>query len=218
MQMDPHPTLTSSDTLPTRILMDEHRVIERVLACLEILADQGEQAGKIDAEPASDAVEFIRVFADAAHHGKEEARLFPAMEARGLPAHAGPTSVMRSEHEQGRHLVRHMDDALESAARGEAPAVEQFVGAARSFVLLLRDHIAKEDQVLFPMADGLLPPDEQQALLRAFEEADADYVASGTRARCLGIADALCERYGVDESTLPAGGGGDCFGGCPGSA
>lgn len=217
MQMNQDPAHAPPDVLPTRILMDEHRVIERVLACLEILADQCERNGKLEHGPALQALDFIRDFADAAHHGKEEARLFPAMEAHGLPAHVGPTAVMRSEHDRGREYVRVMAGAEAEAARGGELGAARFVAAARSFVLLLREHIAKEDQVLFPMADGMIPPDGQRELLEAFRHVHESELPTGSVDRCLRIADELCQRYGVDESTLPAGGAG-CLGSCPGQA
>ena len=70
---------------PTEILIHEHRIIEQVLACLERITEKFTLAGRLDPQPARDAVAFFRNFADRCHHGKEEAHLFPAMEAAGLP-------------------------------------------------------------------------------------------------------------------------------------
>ena len=83
---------------PTEILSAEHRVIEQVLNCLEKMAAQAEKTGTLDKVSATDAVNFFRTFADQCHHGKEEAHLFPAMEAKGFPRQGGPTGVMLHEH------------------------------------------------------------------------------------------------------------------------
>ncbi len=64
----------------TQVLQDEHRIIERVLDCLERLAERCRAEGRLDAGPARDAIEFFRGFADRAHHGKEENHLFPMAE------------------------------------------------------------------------------------------------------------------------------------------
>jgi hemerythrin-like domain-containing protein len=202
------PTQTKAAVTPTGILMSEHRVIEKALACLERMADGFEAAGALNAEVAGDALEFLRTFADRCHHGKEEANLFPAMESKGLPVEVGPTAVMREEHRAGRGHVRDMGDAL---ARGSVPG---FVGAARAYVELLREHIQKEDQVLFPMADKMLAPPEQDALLAAFERVEDRDIGPGVHERMLGIADRLCARYGVTEVPRAAAGGcGHCCGG-----
>jgi hemerythrin-like domain-containing protein len=192
---------------PTAILSAEHRVLERVLACLDRMADAYEAAGAVDAAEVARAVDFLRTFADRCHHGKEEANLFPALERLGIPADAGPTAVMRAEHETGRGLVREMADA---AADGALP---RFAAAAREYAAFLREHIQKEDQVLFPMADRMLSPAEQDALLQAFGRVEHLDLGPGTHERMIGIAEALCAKYGVPAVSAPvAGSCGACCG------
>jgi hemerythrin-like domain-containing protein len=189
---------------PTEILTNEHRVIERVLACLDRMAETAFERGTVDAASAHDAIEFLRKFADACHHGKEEARLFPAMERMGLPADAGPTAVMRQEHEIGRMHVRRMDDALARFEKGDAGAANRFAFEARGFVELLRDHIAKEDQVLFPMADRMLPPGAHEELLAEFQRFEAKDVGAGVHEELLALADSLCAKFGVSAADAAA--------------
>jgi hemerythrin-like domain-containing protein len=176
--------------------MEEHRVIERVLDCLERMADLGQKDGRIEAQPAREAVDFLRNFADKRHHGKEEERLFPVLEAGGFSPDSGPTGVMRVEHVQGRELVGRVDTSIEGAAAGQREDVETFVQAARAFVTLLRDHIQKEDHCLFPMADQALSPDAQEQLLKSFS--DADGRESGGKDYHM-LAAALSERFGRDS-------------------
>jgi hemerythrin-like domain-containing protein len=78
----------------TEILMDEHRVIERVLTALERAAERLEQGGKLDPGFFVDATDFIRGFADGCHHQKEEGVLFKAMTAAGMPTDQGPIAVI----------------------------------------------------------------------------------------------------------------------------
>jgi hemerythrin-like domain-containing protein len=187
----------------TEILMEEHRVIELVLACLDKSADAAFDSGRIDVASARDAIRFLRTFADACHHGKEEQRLFPAMEKCGLPPDAGPTAVMRHEHEAGRAHVRAMDEAVTGFEKGDASASERFAFKARAFVDLLREHIAKEEQVLFPMADRMLPANVQDELLAGFEHAEKHEMGEGTHEQFLALADRLCARWGVAKDKAP---------------
>jgi hemerythrin-like domain-containing protein len=156
---------------PTEILTHEHRVIEQVLSCLLALSHRAESHGSLDREAASGAIEFLRGYADRWHHGKEEERLFPLMEARGLSPNEGPTAVMRVEHAQGRRHIDAMNGAIDAAARGDAAALERFVGQARAYVVLLREHIEKEDHCLFPMAEQVLSEEDHRRLLVEFEDA-----------------------------------------------
>jgi hemerythrin-like domain-containing protein len=187
---------------PTEILSNEHRVIEQVLSCLEAIAREAELAGRLDPQPARDAIVFLRNFADRCHHGKEEAHLFPALEAKGFPRDSGPTGVMLREHEQGRAHVRGMDENLAAAAAGDAAALKQFVDHARGYVALLREHIYKEDHILFQLADRALGDADQQALLAAFGRVEAEEMGQGTHEKFLKIAQDLAARYGV-TAALP---------------
>jgi hemerythrin-like domain-containing protein len=188
----------------TEILMSEHRVIEQVLACLDKIAEDAFEKGAIELESARDVLVFLRTFLDGCHHGKEEQRLFPAMERCGLPPHAGPTAVMRQEHEMGRGHVRKMGDAVAAFETGDRRAVDAFASEARGFTDLLREHIAKEDQILFPMADRMLPAAVQDELLAGFEHAEKHEMGEGTHEKFLELADRLAARWGVTKDEAQA--------------
>ena len=186
---------------PTEILSSEHRVIEQVLNCLEAIARQAKSAGRLDGPSAKEALAFFRNFADRCHHGKEEAHLFPALEAKGFPRDGGPTGVMLYEHEQGRTHLRGMEETLEAAAAGNADSLQLFVAHAGVYVSLLREHIYKEDHILFSLADRVFADEDQQELLAAFGKVEADEMGTGTHARYLQIAQDLAKRYGVAAAT-----------------
>jgi hemerythrin-like domain-containing protein len=193
---------------PTEILSSEHRVVEQVLDCLEALAAQARGEGRLDVERAEKALEVVRTFADRCHHGKEEDLLFPMLEARGLSREMGPIAVMLDEHRVGREYVRRMVGAVETQ---DAAA---FAGAAEGYVALLHDHIAKEDGVLFPMAESMLDEAARETLLASFGRFEKDDMPAGTHERMIALADELAEHYGVPGASqrVPAGHSAGCCG------
>jgi hemerythrin-like domain-containing protein len=86
---------------------------------------------------------------------------------------------MLHEHELGRAAVRAIAEALERVKRGEAGAGADLAAALLAYVELLRNHISKEDNVLFPMADRLLPAEDQGALAVAFERVEEEEIGAG---------------------------------------
>jgi len=153
------------------ILMNEHRVIEQAIDALAAFTDEV-QRGSDDRAELARFVRFIRGFADTWHHGKEEDILFQAMGRAGFPRDGGPVAVMLQEHDIGRAHVRELDRLAGSAAPwGDADrraVAEQALGYAS----LLRAHIHKEDEILYPMAEARLPPElmaEVDAACEAFE-------------------------------------------------
>lgn len=180
---------------PTEILMDEHRVIELVLTALEALA---RRPALESLEHWKKALDFIRRFADECHHFKEEKVLFPAMEEHGIPREGGPIGMMLLEHEEGRGYVRAMTSAVETLAAPERGATSDELGQnARAYIRLLREHIQKEDQILYPMAESVIPAAELPVLQARFAEHEAREMGAGTHERYLKIARDLATAMGL---------------------
>lgn len=176
---------------PIQVLMDEHRLIEKVIdALVGYVGSQDAPRGDLDG-----FVRFIRGFADAHHHGKEEDILFVAMEAQGMPKDMGPLGVMYQEHDEGRGYTAALADLAAGEGAWEPEERKRLLWAAKSYAALLRAHIQKEDQVLYPMADQMLPPDVWEGIEKEFEtfEADAANVARAEELRA--TAATLIERY-----------------------
>jgi hemerythrin-like domain-containing protein len=149
-------------------LKAEHDVIQRALHLLE------QVVGRIDSKTAVPddfprwVIEFFREFADRCHHAKEEDLLFPLLKDRGMPQEGGPIGVMLHEHDLGRECIRRMRGATEAAPfDGRA-----FVGAAKEYIALLRQHIDKENNVLFPMAGDCMSAADDAELTQKFAEAE----------------------------------------------
>ena len=119
---------------PTDILMNEHRLIEQVLNCLEKILEQCTAEKKLDVKSAKQAIEFFRTFADRCHHGKEETRLFPVMQANGFSGGCSPVVVMLREHELGRLYIQGMDAAIDPAAAGDTESLKWFIEHGQSLV------------------------------------------------------------------------------------
>ena len=187
----------------TDILRNEHETILDVLAALESITRPSALSAGLDLRSAQDALDFLCGFGDRCHHGKEEQHFFPALEARGLPREVGPLAVMTSEHDEGRALLARMVEALADANQSKPGAPARFGVAATTYVALMRDHIEKENGVLFPMGDGMLSEAAQAALLTEFEHFEVADMRADAHARFLDIAAGLCKRLGLDRASRP---------------
>jgi hemerythrin-like domain-containing protein len=164
---------------PTQELSREHKAIKRMLAILGRACDLIDAGKPVDPVHLESAVEFIRVFADKCHHGKEEALLFPAMAKAGIPREGGPIGVMLAEHVQGRQHVRDLADAIPGYREKRPDGAAAVVRAARHYIDLLGPHIHKEDFILYPMADRVLSEKTQDELEAAFAKVEEEVVGHG---------------------------------------
>ena len=183
----------------TKCLRDEHQVILRVLDCFEIALRGAGDTGKATKEVFGPFVEFFRGFADKCHHCKEEDRLFPCMEKKGIPREGGPIGVMLSEHQQGRMHVRTIAEHLDAADGGGEGATATILEHGRKYLDLLRQHIDKEDHCLFGMAEQVVRGDDLTDLTRAYGEAESEGDYQDTFTRCRAIADELAEAYNLPK-------------------
>jgi hemerythrin-like domain-containing protein len=171
-------------TEATSILRKEHDAILKMLGATEEAARRLDAGQPVAAETLEGLIEFFRLFADQCHHGKEEDLLFPLLESHGLPRHGGPTGVMLQEHEQGRALIRQMVVSAEAYKQGDSPgAAARWSQAARGYAELLRQHIHKENNILFVMAENMLTAEEQKKLAADFERVEIEKMGAGTHER-----------------------------------
>ena len=175
----------------TNTLRDEHKAILKMLDATEEVARRIKSGATVTSETLSGLLEFFQIFADRCHHGKEEDCLFPLLERKGLPREGGPIGVMLHEHGQGRELIQKMRESAEAFAAGRNEASMRWADAACAYAELLREHIAKENDVLFVMADRLLSGSEQASLLDAFEKTEIEKLGAGTHERLHGLMEKL---------------------------
>ena len=187
---------------PTQTLSSEHRVIEVVLDSLEQLIVRSRASNSLERETAEQFVDFIRTFADGCHHGKEENHLFTALESKGASRESGPVGVMLQEHQLGRNYVAQMSANIPAAATGDKVALQIFLLNAANYVQLLRAHILKEDQILFPLADSMFSEEDYAKINADFDHVESHHMGEGTHQKYLDLAKSLADKFGVKADAL----------------
>jgi hemerythrin-like domain-containing protein len=182
----------------TSALRSEHDHILAMIACLRAACAAARKGDRFDAETFRAGLDFIRSYADAWHHAKEEDYLFPALEAAGMPRHGGPIAVMLQEHVQGRSYARRIADHLDAAIGDDDEARSIVLNYTMAYADLLTQHIQKENGILFNMADQILTPEEQTRLEQNYQNAVPDGATAETGAHYEGIVAGLCQRWNVD--------------------
>lgn len=168
MQPEHHDDPAAEDRQhPLSVLMAEHAVILGVLdsmerECLDLAAGK-----ELRQAFWRRALAFHSDFADGLHHDREEKLLFPALERAGLGSN-GPTAMLRQEHERGRAWRQRLGSAINT---GDALRVQ---AASAGFIDFQRQHIQKENLILFPLARQLLSPEVAAELRLAFQSLEAD--------------------------------------------
>jgi hemerythrin-like domain-containing protein len=164
---------------PTEVLIAEHNAVLVALEILEKVIAALEAGSTAAPQHLGQLIDFFGGFVDHCHHGKEEDVLFPELEKSGLPREGGPIGVMLAEHEAGREHIRAMAIGLDQLQHGERGALLTIRENSAGYRDLLKAHIQKENNVLFPMADRLLSDDVETSTIERFEEIERNRIGAG---------------------------------------
>jgi len=135
------------------LMMEEHKYIKRMLTVVRKATYKSLEEKNVNYEDFYKMIDFIRNYADAHHHKKEEVILFNKMvEELGLIAEKTVKYGMLVEHDLGRLYITGLSEALENLKSGNKEAILDIIANAISYTHLLERHIDKEDNVIYKFA------------------------------------------------------------------
>ncbi len=166
--MDAGPLYWTSSESAIDVLLAEHQTILEVVDEIERECRRVEDGSALREPFWRDVLRFADEFDHGLHHQKEEQLLFPALERVGLSPDQGPTAVLRDEHRRIRFWRLRLEQTLVARDRTRLAAT------AASYVDVLRSHVMKENQILFPLCRRLLDEATLATLHREFRLLAAD--------------------------------------------
>ncbi len=149
-----------------KLLSDEHQDILKVIDVLLKECDSLQSGNKIDEDFFKKTIDFVRGYADKFHHAKEEDILFIELSKDEVQMRCDPTEQMSHEHDLGRSFIKKLEKGIEENNK------DKIIENARGYAELLQDHIFKEDNILYPMADKALGPRIKNNILKRFKQVD----------------------------------------------
>ena len=149
----------------TQNLEDDHVNILRLIDVMETITTLSDP----NIAHMEEVVDLIKHYADGLHHAKEETLLFPLMATHGFSTSQGPVAVMLYEHSVGRGYVSGMAENIRLLREGDLSALNMIYANMRGYGELLQNHIYKENNMLFRMADQALSDSDQQSLFEKFK-------------------------------------------------
>ena len=159
--------------MPIGPLMIEHRLIERMIALMDKEIAKMKKYGKANPIFIDIAVDFIRMYADRTHHGKEEDILFRDLEKKDLsPNHSKIMEELVEEHVMARNMVGKLVDAKNQYEKGNVRVVDEIIGLMVKLTEFYPKHIEKEDKHFFIPVMKYFTQEEQDAMLEEFWEFD----------------------------------------------
>lgn len=171
-------------------LMNDHSLIEKALVLIE---RQILKKNKLNLTALRTLFDFLWDYGDLCHNMKEEKVYFPLLLERGLPP-SGPVSVMLLEHEEERKYINLIKTQLEKATSGNIP--DDFYANVNAYIELTKNHIWKENDILYPMGKRILTPEDEILLNTEFRKIEKISLGDGAYLRYSTLLDAMEKESG----------------------
>jgi len=146
--------------MSTTSLRRDHDLIDKVIKSMETTIQLLESGKKIPESILVPVIDFSKNFTDVCHHSKEEKSLFPALERAGMPTHMGPIAKMLMEHEVTRKIGNKIEESSKNYFKTDDAS--QLISDMKEYVEHVTEHLWKENNRLFMMADARLQNVSQQ--------------------------------------------------------
>ena len=155
------------------LLMIEHRLIERMIALIKKKTRHIESTNQVNPLFIDTVVDFIRIYADRTHHGKEEDILFRDLAKKQMSDQDQRVmDELVEEHVLGRKTTKELIRANAQFRDGEKSSLSVIVAKLRDLAVFYPKHIEKEDKIFFPASMAYFTDEEDQSMLAEFWEFD----------------------------------------------
>ncbi|NLE05002.1 MAG: cation-binding protein [Crenarchaeota archaeon] len=162
--------------LPIDVLIKEHQLIIQAIVIIKKEIVQIETRVIVDPNFVDASVDFLRIYADRFHHGKEEGILFKGLSQRKLSNQ--DHQVMRElvmEHADARRIVTALEAAKENYLAGKKEVIKELLDLLKALVKLYPEHIEKEDNLFFSSSMAYFSKQEQDEMLTNFLEFNQNF-------------------------------------------
>lgn len=167
---------TTPSVVASAALIEEHDGILLGLKILEEMVFLNGNLEEVDSNDFTEMIDFLMIFADKCHQGKEESFYFPALEDAGIKKQEGPIAKLLMDHITVRESVFHLNEFAKDVLLNE----NEYMAEVTDLIRMLREHIETENATLFPLGDSVIPADVQKKMIAEFKKFEETVMEKGT--------------------------------------
>ena len=154
-----------------QILLEEHRNIDKLLLVLEHELEVFDRSEEPDYEILQAVIQYFQDYPESCHHPKED-MVFEKLKVRDSAA-ANSIGDVEAEHQVETKRLRRLVEAVEEILAGREFLRQTFHDVVHDFIEHQRQHMDKEERLLFPAAvQGLRPDDWAELDARLNDQKD----------------------------------------------
>jgi hemerythrin-like domain-containing protein len=155
-------------------LREDHGRIMKLFAAWQKILEDLDHSDQAMHEALGKCIDFVEVFVDRCHHGKEDGILFPAMASSKNFETTSLIQDLRSEHQTGRSLIKAIKLEFKASAEPNGSSAG-LIQLCLRYIDLFRKHIRRENAQLLPLIKKCISTEARERIATQFEQYDRDY-------------------------------------------
>ena len=160
----------------TEDLMYEHKAIKLILSVMSNISESIKDKKVFYTNDVEKIVDFLSVYVDKCHRNKEEAVFYPALLMTKYPTEEMPVGMLINEHKIGKGYLDEITCCVENCKIGSTFSCERIADCMANYVQLIQDHILKEENDYFPLANKALSVEAQKEISKQFQLINDEFV------------------------------------------
>ncbi|MDD5184639.1 MAG: hemerythrin domain-containing protein [Paludibacter sp.] len=154
---------------PTENLINEHLVIDELLGIMSKIADRIKSKKVFYTDDIEEIIDFLKNYIEKSHHEKEDV-FYPALSLAEIPIDKEVISLMSYEHVLTRNYLNDINNCIVKCKIGHAFSSEMLAESLKNYVVLEKNHIQKEVNIIYPIVNNSLTIEKQHEILRQFQQ------------------------------------------------
>ncbi len=185
----------------TENLISEHKDIIELLGIMSKISKNILSNDVFYTNDVEDILDFLKHFIEKSHHRKEDI-FYPILSKTEMPNDREELSVMLYEHALARNFLKDINNCVVNCKIGNSFSQELLAESMMKYVFLIKNHIKKEEKIIFPMANKVLTQEEQTEINKQFEKIEESIIHHDLHEHYHRLLEKLKTKYQDKENSI----------------
>jgi len=163
---------------PTENLINEHKKINELLDIMSKIALKIKSKDVFYPNDVEEVVKYLINIIENSHHGKEDDVFYPELISSGIPKETAPLSIINYEHLISVNYLKDISSCVVNCKIGNDFSGELLADSLTNYVIAIKNHIQREEEIVFPIANEVFSIEKQNEILQRFEVIEQKYISN----------------------------------------
>jgi len=180
---------------PTENLIKEHKEINELLEIMSKIAAKIKSKDVFYPTDVEEIIDYLIIIIDKSHQGKEDEVFYPELMSTGISKETEPLSIINYEHVLAKRYLKEISSCVVNCKIGNDFSGDLLADSLTNYVIVIQNHIKREEEIVFPIANEVFSEEKQHEILQRFEVIDQQNITHSFLERFNKLLNKLKSKY-----------------------